>query len=727
MPLPYSGAGTSGTFKQRWLTAAMIGANAPCGTVEVRRGHLNRTFHPYNDFGGKVFGEYPGARGHGFWYADWTPTGPWILLDAVKNIRVEQSFDNNGVAAATILMDNMLMSEVTGNAGVLYHVVEKGYYSPLRGYVAPGRPNVGQPRTPLFRQIPNAQIRVRQGYGTDTLVTTFLGLVDDLDIGSVPNQITVTARDFGGVLVDQAFFGWAKEKLIQDPITFAPRDIAENRKRLGGGAQASSSKEGHTPGAVTTVDSHDVWVSQAHSAPYVTEWVEIHVPAGRYSSIYLNTSYSHLHAYIGVFAKARGTPSGGYYRPTFNGTPIDQPQIQAGAEQTDQKGHTVTTGWFDPNDVRVPGAEGGWAYQGEISATTGGKGVEIPLGGEFNMGDNSVIRVGFRNLQRDGSVNDDGTPVYRCSVKRLAGIRQSLTQNAIKGNWIIIDDVTDIVRCCLRWAGFKQWEIQNAGVNLKQSYVADKAKSFMDVIKVIRDMLGYVFFIGEPLDDSDDEDIGFPVFRNNRVFEGRSLPTASIDDKLLLTGARLRITNQPERFVIRARGMNKNNGVPLGSDTVKRVMYAYLPPWFDQMAGVVKHLTHTDPLYTTVTDCQVACYLLALQIALAKYTAIIDTPGNPGIGLDTLQSVIDRQQGLNSRIYVTNRLSEMALGTDGHWTLELGGSLVDTPDVTGIVTDWVGAIPSLDRNDATQPDRKRQAYGSNVPQVVAEEAARHGL
>lgn len=289
----------------------------------------------------------------------------------------------------------------------------------------------------------------------------------------------------------------------------------------------------------------------------------------------------------------------------------------------------------------------------------------------------------------------------------------------------MIDDVTDIVRCCLRWAGFKQWEIQNAGVNLQQKYVADKAQSFMDMIKVVRDMLGYVFFIGEPLDDEDDQDIGFPVFRNNRVFEGRALPTASIDDSLLLTGARVRITNQPERFIIRARGINKSNGVPLGGDTVKRVMYSYLPPWFDQMAGVVKHLTHVDPLYTTVTDCQVACYLIALQIALAKYTAIIDMPGNPGIGLDTLQSVIDRQQGLNSRIYVTNRLSDMSLGTDAHWTLELGGSLVDTPDVDGIVADWLQAIQTLDRNDATQPDRKRQASGSNIPQIIAAEAARH--
>jgi hypothetical protein len=713
----YSGAKVSPLFVERWLSGIMLGSQGPVGTVEVRRGHLQRSFHPYDSFGLPAFGDYPGAVGNGFWYADWTPTSDWEQLDGVRNVRLDQSFDNNGVTSATLLVDNIVLTEETGHAGMLYHVVNNGYYSPLQGYVAPGRPNLGIPETPYFQVLENAQIRVRQGYGVDTLVTTFLGLVDDIETNSVPNQLTITGRDFGGVLVDEECFGWAKEVLIQDPITFASRDMAENRTRVGGGAQASSQEAGFPPVNVTVVDSRTEWVSQDHSAADVTEWVEIHVPAGTYSSIYLSTSYSHLHAYIGVYPKALGSIAGGYYEPKFNGAPIDG---ASDSYQTDNSGHVVGVGWYDPNSVTVPGDNGGWAYQGEIGSTVGGSGVDVALAGTFEMGDDSVIRVGFRNLQEDGSLYGDGTHVHRCSVIRLAGIMRTVTQDASQGSWIIIDDVTDIIRCCLRWAGFKQWEVEYAGVNLQENQIFDKSNSLMAIINSVTAGIGFNFFIAEPLDDDDDLDIGYPVCRNNRVFENYTGPTASFSDTTLLTDARVTISNADERSIIRARGVDVPNGITLGGQDgdIKRVMYAYEPPWSAKMAGVIKHLTHTDPTYyATVADCQFACYLLALQIALQKYTTILDLPGTPAIGLDTLQDVIARSQGLNTRVYVTNRTSEMQFGDDGYYTTELGGSLVDTPDVAGVVKDFVAGIAALDRNDYRQPTRMRVAFGSNIPPV----------
>jgi hypothetical protein len=439
------------------------------------------------------------------------------------------------------------------------------------------------------------------------------------------------------------------------------------------------------------------------------------LPAGEYSSFYFNSATEHLELYVGVLAKARGDKNSGYTHPTINGQKIEDVDIQYVATQSDNAGHDVKVGWLDLGSD-VPGEKGGWAYQGFVASSKNG-GQEIPLIGSFVVGDDSVLRIGIRNLQYVDEILPDGTHVYQATVRTLQGIKRSLTSEAVAGRWIVINDVVEIVQCCLRWAGFKNWEVEPSGVNLQENYTVDKSQTFMDVINVIKQMLGFTFFIGEPRDDTDDQDLGYPIFRNNRVFENITGPTEIISDDNLLTAAKVSISNQDEVFIIRCRGIAVNNGVPLGSDQVKRIMYTYLPPWFENMAGVVKHLTHVDQLFTTLADCQFGCYLIALQIALSKYTVIVDLPGHPGIGLDTLQTAIDRGQGLNSRIYVTNRTSEMQLGADGYYTTELGGSLVDTPDVVGIVKDFIAGIEVMDRNAYNRKKRKRSpapVNGSNV-------------
>lgn len=700
LDLPYAGAVVGQTFRERWLNSVQIGDIAPCGMVEVRRGRYVRSYHPYDSFGYPTFGDYPGAIGTGFWYPDWQVDSDWMTLDAVLDIKLDQSFDQNGVTTLTLQMDNKALVPTTGAADILYHLVEDGYYSPLRGYVAPGRPNPSVAQTPYYNFLPNAQIRVWQGYGQDTLLVTFLGLIDDIETDTgQENQLTITARDHGGVLVDEKFFGWAMEKAITAPLTFAPRNLAEQSRLNGGAANALTTLPGYPASNVTDDNAASDWVSEPQTDIDSMQWIEINLPAGKYSNFILSTPLDNLHAYVGIQPTPYQDDQGNWTNPNVNGVDISH-QLDA-------------NGWWNPLGRDVP--HGGWPYFEEIPSTVSGSARWYSFDGVFQFGNATTVRIGFQNLQKISSLG----PGYYASVTRFLCNQRAFNQNAIAGKFVIIDDVADIVRCVLRWCGFKGWEVEDTGTNLLEPYVCDQSVAFMDMINTVKDMVGYTFFIGEPLDPDDDQDLGYPIFRNNRVMEDSTAPTEFIDDQLLLTAAKVKLSNADDHCIIRCRGIAKNDGVPLGGDSVDRIMFAYIPQWAGEQAakqaGVLKPVTHTDELFTTIDDCEFGCYLIALQIALLKYTAIIDLPGNPGIGLDTLQSVIDRTQGLNSRFYVTNRTSEMKFGNDGYFTLELGGSLVDTPDLVSVLSDYKAAIKRIDRGQRNPWLRKRKgtylAYG----------------
>jgi hypothetical protein len=702
MTAPYAGAPVTQTFRERWLNVErQIGDSAPVGLVEVRKGRLVHRQHPYPGLGYPTFGEYAGVLGIGFWYADWEVDGDWMTLDAVQNIKLEQDFTNNGIQTCTITMDNKVWTPTNSAAGYLYHIAQSGYYSPMRGFRGPKRPNAGISKTPFFNMLPNAQIRVKQGYGEDELVCTFLGLIDDVETDSSPNTVQITARDFGGVLVDEKFFGWAKEKILPSPLTFAPRGQAEGNRLVGGGAVASNTQAGLDPAFVVTPDEPFGWASQPVGTPDDTQWIEIHVPAGKYSQLYVRFPYDGMHTYIGIKPTAPPPPQGqsGITFAKFDGAEMS----------------LTWDGWWNPNGVDVPGAEGGWPYFKEIKRTKSGKGYYISLGGEFETGDNTIIRMGFRNLVQTDQPIENGITfgaTYQAAMTLFQVNLRWYKQDAVQGKYIILDDVCDIVRCVLRWAGFKAWEVEDSGVLPLSPIVCDDSKSFMDLIQLVSQQTGFNFFMGEVQDPEDPLDIGYPIFRNTRVLENRTGKTEFIDDRLLLTDAKVKVSNENDHCIIRCRGQAVNDGVGIDGDKVHRVMFAYIPSWAGEQAakqaGVLKPLTHADQFYTTVDDCMFGCYLIAIQIALLKWTVILDLPCNPGIGLDTLQSVIERVQGLNSRVYVTNRSQEMQFGTSGYWTMELGGSLMDTPDMAGVIKDYDQAIARINRGGRNPWLRKRK-------------------
>ena len=509
----YTGCPVSDEFMKRWRSGSQIGNAKPWQQVRVRRGRLKRTWH--HNWPNPQFGQVVGESIKHQWYADWVAIDDWTTLDGVSEVDLDQSFSNNGITVASVIADNLQMKNRVSGGGNLYHTVERGYLYPWRGYTPARNPGTNQSRNAYYRRLPNAQIEIQQGYGPDTAVKTFTGLIDSIDFSGRPDRASISARDFGGVLTDSYIFGWNKPPHIKDPITFVPWN-------------------------------------------------------------------------------------------------------------------------YDPKQVRTSGKH--W-------------------------------------------------------------------------RWIRVKDVTDVVRCVLRWAGFKDWQVENAGVELKTPYQVDKSKSYMDVITDIQAQLGYVFFIAEP-NQADDLSIGTAVFRRSQatVQTSKAKPVA-LSGKRLLTDFKPRFDNASDRYIIRVRGQlldRAKGGRPLGGDPNPRVTFQYWPPWMNYMAGVIKQLTYynigdtSSVGFQTIWDCQMACMLIALQIALQRETCTGSTIGTPALGLDSMAYITDEATGVASRCYIANRKSTMKLGGDGTsamgsgtnpiWATDFGGSLVDSPEWDHLRVDYSRAV-----------------------------------
>lgn len=736
-PAPYSGAPASQTFMNRWRHGAArtpggdrpayVAQARPVCKVEVRRGEFRRSYHkrfpgPYR------FGEIAGAGGRR-WFPTWHALDAWTEIEGVKSVRLEQSFQNNGITSATIVFDNEVLAAADGVAGT-YHVFERGFYSPLRGYVGPGRVGIpGIHKNSWYERLPNAQVRVKFGYGPDALTQSFLGLIDDLDLDKLPT-ITLTARDFGGVLVDQHIFGWVKDKGIPDPITFVPRHMAESKSLVGAAARASSTKPGSSPHNVVR-GAVGGWQSDRRETANNLEWVEIHVPEGRYRGLYVKTGLPAQDLYIGVFARPRGKekklrcvwfPDAG----TPGGIPLDASNMLVTEHQREPKtGILFPGGWVNFENRRTPEthdavgplADGGWPYFKRIKRFKQDKGTHIDFGGEFILGPNSCFRLGVSHMARTGERPIfPNHIVHRADVQALQAQRVQLTKKAKKAKWILTDDIVEIVEMMLAWGGFKSWEVEATGVDLKTPYVVDKSKSLMDVINEIATQVGYTFFIGEPATNLT-MDVGNAIFRENRLVEPGQARFEHLHSYDRLLDFAPHWSNEQERSPIRARGhtlSKKKGGTTLGGDKVRRAHYIYRPPWEHRMAGVIKHLTHYDPAMTSNVDCQFACYLIALSIALSRFTGRAACPGSPTIGLDTIITLTDQQTAFNGRMYVSNRVQDFVAGENARYSLELGGALPDDPDVQKILRDMRAAAKRLDRNHKHKIKPRRPAH-KHVP------------
>jgi len=397
-------------FHNRWASGLHIGGFRPVQVVEVRKVRMNRGWNDWH--GPTVNAVLPKESAEKPWMSWWTPESPWVTIPGVMQTEITQDFSTKGIGHTTIEIENVLYREAN-NLGFLYHLIERGALSPWRGYNPPGLPPGGVGPNEWYEALStNRQIRIWQGYGDDTLIPVFTGLIDDVDPVGRPDKITVTCRDFGQVLTDEKCFGNVNGPNLIDPVIFrAKKPNKDNTvgKQVGYGADASSSRAGYPPRFAEDYSPDTRWISGDREAADRTEWVSIRVPKGRYESFRINLAYPNMEVYVGIYARKRGIS--------------DQ-------EPCELDGMNIKDGWVqvpaDEGGGTVPGTQphGDWPYikkwttMSQVART-------YKLDHILEVGDDTVIRVGFRRLHR---ASDGG---FRASVIGLKGIRQEPKRKTI--------------------------------------------------------------------------------------------------------------------------------------------------------------------------------------------------------------------------------------------------------------------------------------------------------
>lgn len=281
-------------------------------------------------------------------------------------------------------------------------------------------------------------------------------------------------------------------------------------------------------------------------------------------------------------------------------------------------------------------------------------------------------------------------------------------------DWILVDDAADVVKWVFMWAGFHEWEAESFGARLKDNMVFHEGDYLVDVINHVASQAGYQFFMAPPTEHEDS--IGVPVFRSVRALAPPNQVKEELRDSQLLTEIEPKWSKNELPWIIRVRGKESKRGVKLGEDPDPRILARYFPPWSGahrglthdryqpnygpgRLAGVRRHITYTDNALTTEDECLMACLLIAIQAALNAYTAIAEAPGYPGLWLDDQVSLVDGASGTNSRLWIASYSSSFTVAQEGtEWTMTLGGSMIDTPDMDLLARDYLVLLRRVGRS-----------------------------
>jgi hypothetical protein len=703
MPHPFYDSEKYDQIKERWLSARHVGSAKPVMRAYVRVTKLIRNYHRVGQE--HAHAHIPGLpKGLGpnwIWQGRWIPKTGWQRLPNVVNFHGEQGFDSNGVQTATITIENVGMTETTGVAGV-YRVLNRGHYAPFYGHKPSARPAAGT-KNEWFDMLndKSCEIMVVAGYG-DVAFPVFNGLVNDLEVTSRPARLTITARDVGQLLTDQQCFGNAKVQHVPDPITFADRRGADEITREGSGANASTSSTGHGPGRVLDGNDNTFWRTRDYqtATPAELPFIQINVPHGRYETIRLQPRYAGLKCYICVRGKAKNAPGG------------------TGVRRAREGSFYGDGDWIDTGQGHVPGTTIPYTRVIE-KVETGGTAFNIDKFG-FLLGDDSIIRLYFTNL-KEGKSNTGKGRAYHAGVIHFLGVRRVVKDEARQQDWILVDDLSDVVKTVFQWAGINDFEVERTGVRLKENATFNRGNYLIDIINAACEQTGYVFFIKPPYEFDESPEalakvepyfsMGLGVFRSPQALRVQSAtiePVEEVREDRTLTGVQARFTDEPLSFNIRVRGAKKakkKGGRTLGGDDTPRYMYVYRPPWSrgaavtnlyggknpsrevsatpDWRNGNVKRYTvHHDPKLESLEECKIAAIMIAFQQALESAQATLEFPAFPPLNLDQQLAVFDIGTGLSTRVWIATRQIEFEHGENGHFVMSVGGSLLDLPDIS---------------------------------------------
>lgn len=712
-------------LQQRWRSRNLGGQAKHQLIVRVRRGYINRLYQPMHLLDGtrpwlpiiwKGLNMNP-------WQGQWTLEGDWVTLTEIESAKWTRSTQSdNGSSTLTVVMDNVAFQDTAGVAG-LYHTIERGYFSPQKGIKVNSRPSMWA--TNEWADVLNGgyQIELWEGYGPDgdasvtplavpgldgtcvppdaAISRTAVGLIDGLDIDSHPDTMTVTVRDFGALLTDQRLIYNNKAPEIRSPVIFADRRTVLGEKPAGYGARASGTRTGYQPTAVLpSSDSGGGWVSDPQGSSTDLPYIEIKLPGGAYDTFYLAAEAAGQSCYVAVNAVGGCRWNGG----------------------------VIADGWIDDGEPGnlVPGTAVPFVNYIKTVAT-GGK--RFGFGGELQCSEGTVLRIYLTNLGKfiyDANGDITVTNEWVASVFRLWAYRYGKTANApvpvatglgsdVKAQgWVLIDDVADIIRMVLTWAGFHEWDVDDFGWSLAQPFNFGQDQFFMDVITSVMNQGNFMFYMESPSDD--DMSIGVPCFKTQQAVTLQPKVVTSVRDTDLLEALKVTwdLSNLP--YSIRIRGAINKNGVTFGQDLSKRYMGTYFPPWSgidyikisptrkgrhmdhsERLAGLRRNYVQTQGQVISLSlnsdaECNMAAVLTAIQYALAEVTGQLQISGLPGLELNKAIVVVDEASGTNSRVWIDSIESDHNMGENGSWHMTIAGSLLDTEDLSLISEDWAYTV-----------------------------------
>lgn len=717
-------------LRNRWKSGEHVGAQKPVLRGYVRTTQLGRNWRSVSQ--DLVFSHVPGWwGGNKIWHGRWRMRTGWKALPNILSVDIDQDFDQNGVASGTIEIDNLAMVEELGASGV-YHAIHRGHYGPFVGGRATslGLPPTGDKNEwfDILNDKSSAIILVA-GYG-DEVVPIFEGLVNDCDIASRPDRLTLTCRDPGQVLTDQPVFLNAKARHVPDPITFCDRRQADETEDAALGAEASTASSSYPPRFAIDGSEETEWRSQNYdrAQPGELPFIEIAVPHGRYETIKLHPRFSDMTAYVAIKARDANAPDGGARKVNFGVSYDDNSWINEGI------GHVPGT--TIPFVTRLDGL-------GASERT-----FSLPDYG-YQLGDDSRIRIYFTNLSHEKATNGKGRS-YQAGVIEMKGVRRTVTDEAKQKRWILVDDLADVVKTVFQWCGLNSWEVETTGVRLKEKTTFNRGHFLIDIINAASEQVGYVFYM-KPREEFDEDDLGeqgdiensmgIAVWRQSnalRVGNGVRDNVEVIHEDETLNGIEMKWTDEPLAFNIRVRGRrvkkkrhavaladnepafggNRGPGRTLGGDTTRRWMYVYQPPWSrgafkagqdggDYRNGnIKKYEVHHDEKLKSLGECKVAALLIAYREAMEAGQANFEAPCMPTIYLDHQCALFDTGTGLSTRMYVAQRQISYRGGEEGNFKMALAGPLLDLPDITVVRKELIqvlrdeGLDPGLSRWEA---------------------------
>lgn len=656
--------------RAKWLSMEHVGAARPNVRVFVRKGHLERRYRRVAD--DEVFAYVPGLlTPNDVWFGEWVADTDYVEVPNIKEAKGDQDYTTNGVETLTLTIDNVGMIEEEGHLGAIFHSIQRGFMSPTLGDANDRGERAGK-KNSWFEvwKDKSTQIMVIGGYG-DAIIPLHVGLIDKSTITSKPDTIVATIRNMGQFLTDQDVFMDAKNLWVRDPITFADRVQVQEGPNIANSANAKTAISGHGAGQAVDGNYKSAWIANGSSGDAL-QWIEFPLPAAHLIKQELYPAKAGMEMYVSVFTTNNNVPGGGVAH--FG------------------NGENVGEGWVDVGKGNVPGTTIPYVNHLEgvrESMTT------YPItysGQKIISGDNTRVRLWFM---------DQEAGVRECRIRDA-----SVPEEAEKQHWILVDDVSDIVKVVLQWVGITDWEIEATGVRLADKVVFDRTKKLIDIVNYVKEQVNYIFYVRAPdvfdsanLHKGNDANLsmGVAVFRQPSSMQENPRDIESIrDDNLLLAPqAEFDSTQLPDSIRVRGKAVSDSIAIndpnhihPLGADRTNRYQASYRPPWARKRADAQAHLRkpelHYEYLYQSVYECEVACALIAYQAALASAKGEIEIPAWPLINLDDQVLLFDRATGLSTRLWNIQRSWTYVGGENVEFKMSLGGSFVDTNDVAEV-------------------------------------------